>query len=300
MRGRGGAYRLGQFFIDRAQDDGRLTFELGDHAQGDVQAQHGPGQALDGAFGQAELGGQEAEHGPEPRSEGAGRDALGQRGPGRRAAVGAGQAVDLVLDDFGADRGNLSDLMAEGLGVDAVKARPTPGAGGGLAGDGVGQLLRGHQGPGGPLVAGLSTPLLAREGFGRLTLEVDGVSGRGPGGVAGVGVEAVLKRPDLLLQGDDVELHRLDEDPDLDGQGVPDMRWQRWSWRHDINSNGSSTQAQQATPVNGYIEVYGELSVRQGKLARRATSDRNPTKFEKETISRDPGKSFIFTLPRLW
>ncbi len=125
VRGRGTPHRRGQFLIDRPEHKGRLTLELGDHPQGDVQAQHGSGQALDGTFGQAELGGQETQDRPEPGPERAGRDALGQRASGRLAAAGAGQAMELVLDDQGADGGGLGDLMADGLGVGAVELGPT-------------------------------------------------------------------------------------------------------------------------------------------------------------------------------
>ena len=178
VRGRGGADRLGQLGVDRLEHERRLAFELGDHARGDVQAEEVPGQATDGAFGQAELGGQQAEHGPEAGPERAGGDALGQRGPGGDAAALAGQAMELVLDDCGADGRDLGDLMADGLGVVAVEMAATSGAGGGLAGEGVGELFGWHQGSCGAFVSGLAARLLAGGRPGRLSLDVDGVGGR--------------------------------------------------------------------------------------------------------------------------
>ena len=119
---------------------------FGDHAQADVQAEGGLGQALHGSLGQAELGGPEAQRGVKPRSERAGRDALGQRAGSYSAAAGAGQAMDLVFDDDRTDRRDLGDLMAVGIGVGAVQSLTTPDAGGGHAGDGVGELVGGTRG----------------------------------------------------------------------------------------------------------------------------------------------------------
>jgi len=228
-----GSYRFGQFGVDGCEHDRRLAVVLGDHAEGDVQAEEVLDQALHRAFGQAELASAQAEHRSQPGTEGAPRDALGERASGGDPTSGAGEAVHLVLDDLGSDRRDFGDLMPRGLGVGALQGETASGATSGFAGDGVMELVGRDQGSSGPLVPGLAAAFFARGELGRLTFEMDGVAGGGLRGVAGVGAEAVLERMNLTLQGIDLEPHRLDEGPDLDRQSIPNIVRQRRSRRHD-------------------------------------------------------------------
>ena len=90
--------------------------------------------------------------------------------------------MDLVLDDGGSDGGDFGDLMAVGGRVGAIQGNAAPGAGGGLAGDGVGELVRGAPEVGSPAGVRAVRPAFLPEGvFGRLTFEVDGVGRRRAG-----------------------------------------------------------------------------------------------------------------------
>ena len=57
------------------------------------------------------------QHGLEVRAEAPSRDARRQGAAGRRAAAGAGQAMEPVLVDDRLDPGQFGDLMDQGLGV---------------------------------------------------------------------------------------------------------------------------------------------------------------------------------------
>ena len=73
--------------------------------------------------------------------------------------------MDLVLDDLGANRRDLGDLMTAWLGVVALKVRTTPGTGIGLAGDGVVELFGWDQGSSGSFVSLADRPASCPMGF---------------------------------------------------------------------------------------------------------------------------------------
>ena len=183
------------------QDLAGLTLELGDHAGGDRDAQQVGEEALDLALAQAIGPAQQAGPGLQSRPEGPAWDVAGELGPGGGPAPRAGQAVEAVLDDLGADLGEFGDLMADGLGVVAVEGVAAAGAGLGLDLDGAGQLLGGDQLARMTLVAGLATPPLPGGRPGRLPLDVERLGGGRLGGVRGVLVEPGFEGGDPLLEG---------------------------------------------------------------------------------------------------
>jgi len=141
------------------------------------------------------------------------------------------QAREPILRDDRLDRGDLGDLMAQGLEVLTGQARTTTAAVRGLAVEGLVALLGGDQGPGVPAMAGLSAAPLAGRGSGRASLDGGGIGRRRLGGVGGVLVEAFFEVSDPALQ--------LADDPGddclgLGGEGLPDVLRDRSRPAHTV------------------------------------------------------------------
>lgn len=131
--------------------------------------------------------------------------------------------MDAVLDDGGPNLGNLGDLMANRLGIIAIKVVAAAGADGRLALDGADQLLGRHQRPSVAFVSLLAAAFFARGDKPRAAFEMRRVSGRGFRGVRRVGVEAILQRDDLGSQGLHLKPQRLDQRPRLGWRGLPNV-----------------------------------------------------------------------------
>ena len=121
------------------QDLAGLALELGDHAGGGRDAQQVGEEALDLARAQAMGPAQQAGPGLQAWAEDAAWDVGGELGPVGRPAGRAGQPVEAVLDDLGADLGEFGDLMADRLGVVPLERVAAAGAGRGLDLDGAGE-----------------------------------------------------------------------------------------------------------------------------------------------------------------
>ena len=200
--GHGGVADMLPQFLDRGlQLGGGLPLQSGDHPDGDRQAEQVEGQLADRTLAQAIGPGQDAEDGPEPGAERPDGYARRQGRTGGGAATGAGQAMEPVFVHDGEDRRQFGDLMPERLGVIPGEGVAAPATSGRFAVDDLAELLRRDQGAGMATMAGLPTPLLARRGSRRSSLDRGGIGGGRPGGVGRVPVEPLLQFGDPPLEG---------------------------------------------------------------------------------------------------
>jgi hypothetical protein len=177
-----------------------LTLELGDHAGGDREAQQVGEEPLDLPFAQAIGPAQKAGPGLKPRSESSSRNIAGELGSIGGPAPRAGEAMQAILDDLGADLGKFGDLMAERLGILSVESVAASGTGRRLDLDSPGQLLDGNQLASLTLMARLSAPPLLGSRLGRLSLDVERLGGGRLGRVRGVLVDPSLEGGDPRLE----------------------------------------------------------------------------------------------------
>jgi len=173
------------------------------------------------------------------------RHAGGQGPPGGGPAARAGETVEAILDDVGADLGDLGDLVADRIGIGPLKVMAAVAAGLRLAVNRPGQLLGRDQLSGVSPVAGLAAPLLAGRRPWRLRLEVGRVAGRRLGRVGGVLTEPGLQRRDPPLQGlDEREDRRLGGGGDL----VPEVPRDRRGLAHPSGITARSAGRQTLPP----------------------------------------------------
>lgn len=224
--GRGGVPDVPVEFLDGGlQLVGPLTLQRADHAGGDRQPEQVAGQLPDRSLALAVGPGQHAQDRPQPGAEGPARHARRHGGAGGRAAAGAAEAMEPVLVHHGLDRRDLGDLMPERLGVVAVQRVTTPAARRRLAVDDLPEPLGRDQGSGVTAMTGLATGPLPRGGSRGTAFDRGGIGGRGPGGVGGVPVEALLQVGDALLEG----LHQCrDRRLSFGCERIPDGLWERW------------------------------------------------------------------------
>ena len=195
--------RGGHLGDDRLQHLGGPALQLGDHPQRDVQPEQVGGQLLDRPLGEPVRAGEHRQDRPQARAEGAGRDARGQLRTGGGPAAGAGQPVESVFIDVGADRRDLGDLVPQrDRGLHPGAQAPQPPQCVGLTSKVSRSLLGRDQRPGVSLVAGLAATLPPGRRGRRPPLDLHGGRvGRGRlGRVGGVLVEPRLQLSDPLLQ----------------------------------------------------------------------------------------------------
>ena len=222
-----GLHLLGQFGYRLLQHVGGNPLQLGDHAEGDRQAQQVGAKLRDLPRAEPVCPGEGAQRSVQPRAEGCARHSIGQGPATDRPAVWATQAMGPVFVDLGLDRRQLGHLVAPRLDILSAQRMAAAPAFGRLTVRDRCDALGRHQGPhpaGMPLPP---TPSLLRWRLGWLPLDTDRVGRWWPGAVGGVLIEAALEILDLLPQLDDLPLQANDDGPhDRTGlvrEAVPDV-----------------------------------------------------------------------------
>ena len=200
VRRLGRLHRLGQFRHRSFEHVGRDPLQLGDHADGDRQAQQVGAQLRDLSLAQPVRPGKHAERRMQPGAERRARHAGGQCPAGDGVAVRTGQAVQAILVDLRLDGRQLGHLVAQRIGVLAGKLMPATATRRRLAFGDRGDALRGHQGPHTPGVSLLAAAAFPGRWYGGLPLRADRIGGRRFRAVGGVLVEAGPQLLDLLLR----------------------------------------------------------------------------------------------------
>ena len=109
--------------------------------------------------------------------------------------------MEAIFVHHGEDGRHFGDLVADRFGVITGECIAAPAASGRLAVEDLAELLRGYERAGLATMAGLPTPLLARGGGRRPSLDRGGIGGGGLGGIGGILAELLFEVGDPLLEG---------------------------------------------------------------------------------------------------
>jgi hypothetical protein len=145
--------------------------------------------------------------------------------------------MEAIFIHHGYDGRHFGDLVADRFGVITGECIAAPAASGRLTVEDLAELLGGYEWAGLAMMAGLPTPLLARGGGRRPSLDRGGIGGGGLGGIGGILAELLFEVGDPLLEGLD---QARDSGLYLGRERIPESLRERRLGHHDTVLQNSS------------------------------------------------------------